>query len=336
MAATVSLMSLSPVDHTMKCVSSPVTSMSSQSTAESGSESHAFVTLVMKSDKYMAGALVLAQSLRNNRTNSSLVCMITHDISVRAAKVLKKWYDFVWTVPYIRQRCVTFKTRRQRDLYEDWIEESFTKWNCLNHEMFGRFDKVLFIDADMMVANNCDHQLFGLDPPAMTFSLPWAKPYCPHGIDNPYGELRHGITVDVDLIKRGFHTFLGIGSLVLVRPDQRVFNQMLKLLRNQMFFGSKECFSGFDEQLICATYVSLNQSFRHIHQCYNWSVSKWEWLSIAGEGDTHPKIVHFYGDQKPWYSSRNFQWSDTIEWWTIADQIIASDDSTRRFFELQF
>ena len=170
----------------------------------------------MKSDKYVAGALVLAHSLRRTETLCSLVCMVTSDISVRAVKALKKSYDFVWTVPYIRQRCVTFKTRRQRDLYNDWIEESFTKWNCINPVMFGRFDKVLFIDADMMVVDNCDVELFTLEPPAMTFSLPWAKPYTADGIDNPYGELNHGFDVNSDLIQKGLKTFLGIGSLVLV------------------------------------------------------------------------------------------------------------------------
>lgn len=177
----------------------------------------AYVTLVMKSDKYVAGALVLARSLRRTATLCSLVCMVTSDISVRAVKSLKKSYDFVWTVPYIRQRCVTFKTRRQRDLYKEWIEESFTKWNCINPKTFGRFDRVLFIDADMMVLDNCDHQLFSLEPPAMTFSLPWAKPYTVDGIDNPYGELNHGFDVKPDLIQKGLKSFLGIGSLVLVK-----------------------------------------------------------------------------------------------------------------------
>ena len=110
---------------------------------------------------------------------------------------------------------------------------------------------------------------------------------------------------------------------------------MLKLLRNQLFFGSIHCFSGFDEQLICLTYSSLNVSFRHIHQSYNWCVGKWEWLSLTGDGDTQPRIVHYYGDQKPWYSNRSYQWKDTIEWWKLADDIINSDDSMRKFFELR-
>ncbi len=176
----------------------------------------AYVTLVMKNDKYVAGALVLAHSLRKSGTICPLICMVTSDISVRAVKVLKKFYDHVWTVPYIKHRCVSFKTKRQRDLYQDWIEESFTKWNCIDAKMFGKYDKVIFIDADMLVINNCDKELFSLEPPAMTFSQPWAKPYCSHGIDNPYGELKHGFRLSPELVEKGFNTFLGMGSLVLV------------------------------------------------------------------------------------------------------------------------
>ncbi len=120
-----------------------------------------------------------------------------------------------------------------------------------------------------------------------------------------------------------------------VKPDQHVFNQMLKLLNHKYFFGSSHCFSGFDEQLICGTYYSLEQPFTHIHQCYNWCVGKWDWLpSDSGDNNSQPKIIHYHGDQKPWFSSRNGQWHDTIPWWDNADEIIAKDDTTRKYFEL--
>lgn len=300
----------------------------------------AYVTLVMKNDKYIAGALVLAQSLRNSGTKCTLICMTTCDISSKSIKILKKLYDFVLPVPYIRHKCIALKNQRQRDLYEEWIEESFTKWNCLNPQLYRgsdlMFDKIVFIDADMLVIDNCDEHLFSLEPPAMTFSLPWAKPYCPHGIENPYGELSHGVRLSCKLVEKGLESFVGIASLVLIRPDPKVYKRMLRLLNQTFFFGSRKCMSGFDEQLICNTYCSLNQSFQHIHQCYNWCAGKDEWLSIAEPEYKRPRIIHYYGDDKPWFSSRNSQWEDTIRWWDIADQIIAKDDSTRKFFELRF
>ena len=292
----------------------------------------------MKSDKYVAGALVLAQSLRNVGTDCSLICMVTEDIGTKAMKVLKKFFDDVRTVPYISHRCITMKNWRQRVLYDSWIESSFTKWNCLNPLIYDRdYDKIVFIDADMLVMDNCDRHLFALEPPALTFSLPWAKPYSPNGITNPYGELDHGVRLSAHKVKEGFNSFVGCASLVLLRPDQNIYNQMLGQLFKNRVFGFDKCFSGFDEQLICDTFCSLDESFTHIHQCYNWAAGKWDWLAIANDPDTvRPKIIHYYGDQKPWYSSRNYQYEDTTRWWDIADQIISKDDAARKYFELRY
>ena len=191
--------------------------------------SFAFVTLVMKGNKYVAGALVLAQSLRKTGTKCTLICMVTNDISIRTKKVLKTFYDYVRTVPYITHKCISMKNLRQRVLYEDWIEESFTKWNCLNPQLYEQtFDKIMFIDADMIVVENCEDKLFSLDPPAMTFSTPWAKPYSANGVENPYGELSHGFRISYTQVEEGFNSFVGYGSLVLLRPDQKIYNQMLK------------------------------------------------------------------------------------------------------------
>lgn len=196
---------------------------------------YAYVTLVMKNDNYIAGALVLAHSIRRSGSKCSLVCMITSDVSRQAVKALKLLFDFVWTVPYIRYRCVPFRTQRQRELYAEWIEESFTKWNCIDARKFGRFEKVMFIDADMMIMRNCDTQLFCLEPPAMTFSLPWAQPYADYGIRNPYGQLTHGRQVDCNcVLSEGFKSFVGIGSLVLVSRHSLINN--FNFINSLLFF----------------------------------------------------------------------------------------------------
>lgn len=267
-------------------------------------------------------------------------------------QVLKKYFDKVILVDYISHRCVQLKTVRQRKLYSKWIEESFTKWNCLDENLFGQFDKLLFIDADMLVKYNCDDQLFSLEPPAMTFSLPWAKPYQHNsGMSNPYGELIHGSRISrKTVLEFGFNSFVGLGSMALVKPDQNVFNQLKLCLCDDgfLFYGKSTCYSGFDEQLICQTYCLLGYQFTHIHQSYNWCAGKWNWLpNYKGPKDltklnksdaNSPKIFHYYGDEKPWFYSRNDQPRDTEYWWQLADEIIyeLKDNIARKFFELDF
>ncbi|EDO41547.1 predicted protein, partial [Nematostella vectensis] len=113
----------------------------------------AWVTLVMLGDGYAAGALAVAHSLRMVQTKHDLVCMVTPDVTNPTRRHLRVVYDDVIEVPYIRQKCRLFLSPDQSRMYNDWIEFSFTKWNCLN---LVQYERVMFIDADMVVKVNSD------------------------------------------------------------------------------------------------------------------------------------------------------------------------------------
>ena len=63
---------------------------------------YAFVTLVMCGDDYVKEALTLAWSLRQQKTMHELIVMVTPDVSVSAMKLLRKLYDRVIKVQYIK------------------------------------------------------------------------------------------------------------------------------------------------------------------------------------------------------------------------------------------
>ncbi|EDO41592.1 predicted protein, partial [Nematostella vectensis] len=113
----------------------------------------AWVTLVMLGDGYAAGALAVAQSLRMVQTKYDLVCMVTPDVTHPTRRHLCVMYDHVIEVPYIQHRCRKLWSEKQSRMYDDWIEFSFTKWNCLN---LVQYERVMFIDADMVVKVNSD------------------------------------------------------------------------------------------------------------------------------------------------------------------------------------
>ena len=144
----------------------------------------AFVSLVMRGDAYVPGALVCAHSLRLAGTRARLVCMVTACVSALARRRLRCVWDEVVEVPALRFECRKLVSVKQRRMYEQWVETSFTKWNCL---ALTQYAKVVFIDADKVVLANCD-ELFSLRAPAGTFSSPWAWPFNTkgEGIPNPY------------------------------------------------------------------------------------------------------------------------------------------------------
>lgn len=285
--------------------------------------SYAYVTLVMKGDKYIPGALVLAESLKSVHAKYPLICMVTNDVSSSAREALLKKYDNVVTVPYIHKKSIRMNSAKQAKIYGSWIEQSYTKWNILNKDLFP-YDKVLFVDADMIFIQNCDH-LFNLQAPALTFSSPWAVPYKNNGIFNPYGEVEHGKTIDSSLIIKGFSSIIGISSLVLISPNTDVMKKFKSIIDENPIYGHRGCINGVDEQSIVETYISIGATFTHIHQQYNWLVGKHNWL-INGET---PKTYHYY-NTKPWEQNRN-EWPDLAIWYAHVDHLCL-DKSFRIWF----
>lgn len=174
--------------------------------SEAKRNKNAYVLLVMKGDRYIPGALVAAYSLRLTKTVHDIVCMVTHDVSKDARARLAVVCDQVLEIPYLEAKCKALRTSKQLKLYNDWVDISFTKWQCLGFTQYG---KVLFVDADKIVLQNVDH-LFSLHAPAGTFASPWADQSMGHDsghrpMKNPYAALQHGNKVTRQMLHAGFN-----------------------------------------------------------------------------------------------------------------------------------
>lgn len=289
---------------------------------------YAWCTLVMKGDGYVPGALVFARSVKTVGSKYPVWCMVTPDVSQEARATLLSVFDRVVRVEYIRHPCIPMHSRKQQTMYSSWINESFTKWNVLDPKTFP-LSKVMFVDADIIFTENID-TLFELEPPALTYSYPWSEPYREGGIVNKYGVLKHGDVVPNATIKASLDsrqpTFVGLGSMVLLRPSTSLYESLLTILRERKVYGHRLCISGFDEQLISELIVRNGLTASNIHQRYNWMAGKDNWLL---NGDK-PKTLHYFND-KPWNLSRD-AWPDLVHWWKLADDISTKEPASARWF----
>lgn len=281
-----------------------------------------YTTLVMKGDKYIPGALCLAKSLRNHGTKYPIWCMIDAEVSIEAHNLLTKYYDRVVLVPLLRKDVIPMRTVRQNKIYSSWIDSSFTKWHIMNPKLFQEngipYEKVLFMDADMLALANLD-ELFDLPAPAATFSMPWAKPYNPRGIYSPYGDPAHGAEIPIYKIKKGLNSLVELASVVLQEPSMQSWNFLIEMLNKPDIYGHNMCFSGFDEQILADVWIDMNVPVHHIHPKYNWVVGKYEWLRYSDK-TAEPLTYHFY-NIKPWEQKRD-AWEECVAWWTVADEIV--------------
>ncbi len=119
---------------------------------------YAYVTLVMRGDRYTSAAIVLAESLRELNTKADLVVLITPDVSDEAEKILGTYFDKVKRVSYIE--VTNWRTKKQK--HRMYLNYVFTKFHLFD---LIEYKKVLLIDADAIVLKYPDH-LFTLKAPA--------------------------------------------------------------------------------------------------------------------------------------------------------------------------
>lgn len=107
----------------------------------------AFVTMVT-SDAYVVGALVLAYSLRRTGTSRKLICMATSQLAADSIATLREVYDVRFVTPID-----SGDGRNLRLLGRPELGPTFTKiqvWTLSD------LDKVVFLDADMLILKNID------------------------------------------------------------------------------------------------------------------------------------------------------------------------------------
>jgi hypothetical protein len=282
---------------------------------------YAYVMLSMKGDAYVPGVVAMAQSIRMTKTPHDIVCMCTPDVSAGAREVIGTVARVV-TVDYVRYETKRMKTKRQMELYGAWLSEAYTKWRCLE---LTEYEKILFVDADMIAINNIDH-LFTLEAPAGTFSTPWAREYAPESTFDLRGyPHEHGAPVTSRAIKATFDRTNGytmIASMVLLKPSKDDFAGLCKMVEKMQPFGLDNWSTPDEQSLVYYFGVVKGMDWRHIHQRYNFIVHKIDWIRDRKRDTiTPPHVLHYFSSKKPWHMSSEFQKSsfntDKVFWYIM-------------------
>ncbi|KAL6573447.1 putative UDP-glucuronate:xylan alpha-glucuronosyltransferase 3 [Orobanche hederae] len=104
----------------------------------------AYATILHSAHVYVCGAIAAAQSIRMAGSTRDLVILVDETISDdhRAGLVAAGWK--IHTIQRIRN------PKAQRDAYNEWNYSKFRLWQLTD------YDRVIFIDADMLILQNID------------------------------------------------------------------------------------------------------------------------------------------------------------------------------------
>lgn len=267
---------------------------------------YAYVWLLMKGDKYMPGVFTSAYSIKKTETKCDLVVMVTKDVSAPAKKELSKIMKVV-EIDYLNYQTKMNLSEKQLVMYSSWAADAYTKWQCLSLN----YEKILFLDADILILKNIDH-IFEIKTPAAIFNDLGQLKY-PNTKKDKIGRMEYGTVVDKNDLKDNlFKKGMVINaSCVLLSPSKKDYEGYLRMMEpyKKKPYG-QDCVSMYDEQSLVEFYldkewrvITKNYSLIPWHPegygwdeifCYHYAYIPKIWLLDA----THPNQK--YDDIKIW------------------------------------
>jgi glycogenin glucosyltransferase len=278
----------------------------------SNQRKEAWVFVVWGNPKYLIGAIVGAYSLRQQNTKKDIV--LIHSYNANEVSPFRKLFNKILRVPITEISVVEPRTEKQRDYYGGYFSRtSITKWNCLD---LVEYQKVCFIDSDI-IANKPDmDSVFDLNTPAGYFDSFYSTNWVKNGIPTFYQQLYHGKIISTDAIRASLKNGGNVvaGGIVLLKPDGS-YKQLVEWAKSQKY-GHPKCFSGIDEQLITEWLINKGQQWKNTSCIYQ--VTPWQMRVVP---EIHNDIKRSYGihymHDKPWENGDGQGWEDTKIWWSL-------------------
>ncbi|WP_168385905.1 glycosyltransferase family 8 protein [Erwinia amylovora] len=276
----------------------------------------AWITLLTQPD-YLVGVRALHASLKASHSRYPLVVMITANIDAIACQQLEREGCILHSVAPIRP---------SPHLSQSYAHARFSEvWTKLAAWTLTEFERVAFLDADMLVTQNMD-ELFSYPlmsgtiaachacrcNPEKIASYPasWVPQNCFYSWCTGVNHLEQTDKVD---------NYLNSG-LLLLKPDRAVFDQMLSAL------------AAMDD---LKAYRFPEQDFLNHFYRARWRPLPWIYNALKTLPHQHPAVwqpervknIHFILD-KPWQKRRDKTDRDfalNSRWWDIAQQLPGAD-----------
>lgn len=239
---------------------------------------YSFLT-VCSSDKYLTGVLALNESLKAVNSNYPLQVLITKNTSNLVKDKLNQ--SGIQTI-YVEK-----EIKLPSEVIEKNNKSGHSHWNqtlekLLMFELV-QFDKLVYLDSDMIVLHNID-ELF--DKPHMS-AVVAGKQYP----GNETWEL------------------LNSGCMVIV-PQVGLVDEFLQVIpevmKQRQAFGDQDLLQVYYQDWTTTKELELDEKYNMIFHYLDYYVSKLGY-SIKNNHQKNLSVIHFTGEVKPWMKSKREQ-----------------------------
>ena len=238
---------------------------------------------------------------------------------------LLKFYDEVILIELIELNISPEYNILQR--YSNWIKYSVTKWEILN---LTKWDKVLFIDIDMLPIKDDFYSILDMDVPALFFKHAQINDFNKK-IDKKEISDKSSFRDD-EWNKAPLHLNKSIdASLVLIKPDNKLYLEYLEFLK---LCGKNKGYAPLDTKGVDETTLLLFFLYYKKMDVYQ---IPYEFGTVLYD-ETYKyninniKCVNFMSDKKPWTILSLFQWNYEYIWHKIAKKALIKSDFINKIY----
>lgn len=224
---------------------------------------------VLSTENYLEGVLCLIESLKNTGTKYPITVLITNNISNETEETLKKFGANI-----IRKNKIdipeSIKAKNDKGIFSHWTN-TFDKLAIFE---LTEFDKLVYVDSDMLIRNNID-ELFEKGSVSATID----RPTGPYKIDNTEARLTSG--------------------LMVIEPKEGILNEFMNILldieNKRESVGDQDILQEYDKDWDKKEELHLdfkyNMFFSHID--FYTHYANYDLMDIS--------VVHFILNRKPFY-----------------------------------
>jgi len=307
---------------------------------------HAIVMLCILNDKYILGAIVnvLHQKKMLGTDNKiEFVIMVDSFINKNYRKLLEKYFDRIHLIElYHISNGNFFKTvhKGYEKKYGSWLGYSTNKWQCLN---LTEYDKVLFLDIDIIPIDIKFYELFTFNTPAIHIHNQFIQKKC---ISNS-----QSITMnDQRITSHTFKQFIKnnkiekVGSLdggiILLKPNKSVFNLYNNFIKEEFKESGIVSFpnSGVDETSL---YYFLHQIAKKERSkiytiCSNYAFVFWDKeRAVSRDASKGIYALNYLSFVKPWLKPKLLCWKEEMLWHDLYKRFNLEKDTTIHFLYIK-
>jgi len=274
---------------------------------------HAIFMFCILKDHYVLGACITAfvhKSMMKKQgiKNIDLVMMCDDYIYKKYKDTLEQYFDRVINIK-LRYFEPANKYLYPKSKYSSWIGYSVNKWECLKYT---EYDKILFLDIDIMVSSPKFYNVFTFDTPAL-----YIVPHPGHACENSKQFKSYQGEMTYDSYIKNYEKYGTLnGGILLLEPNLNTYDEYVKMTNNLYKDGIYSTItSGPDETSLFYYFMSKKIPVYDI--CVDYVVVPWDdkqYVSVA-------KSYNFLSFVKPWTKPKFLSWEEEMIWRDVYDSM---------------